>query len=84
MTWVSKDDPPFLIMHGDEDRLVPPRQSEILFQALKKAGVDATLYVVKGAGHGQGGFQRPEIPRMVEEFFDRALKQNPNPTTKLE
>ena len=71
ITYVSKDDPPFLIMHGDKDNLVPLGQSEILRDALEKAGVDVTLHVVRGAGHGFGG---PEISAMVVEFFDRHLK----------
>jgi acetyl esterase/lipase len=74
VTWISKDDAPFLIMHGDQDRLVPPSQSEILYKRLKEAGVDATLYIVKGAGHGQGGFGKPEALKMVADFFDRTLK----------
>jgi len=48
--------------------------SAVLFAVLKKAGADATLHVVKGAGHGFGG---PEIFKKVKEFFDRTL----NPIT---
>jgi hypothetical protein len=36
ITYVSKDDPPFLIMHGDEDKLVPMSQSGLLDEALRK------------------------------------------------
>ncbi|MBV9122601.1 MAG: alpha/beta hydrolase fold domain-containing protein [Planctomycetes bacterium] len=72
ITYVGKDDPPFLIMHGDKDPLVPLKQSQELYQALKKAGVDATLEVIPGAGHGFGG---PDINRKVEEFFDKHLKE---------
>jgi dipeptidyl aminopeptidase/acylaminoacyl peptidase len=38
-----KDSAPFLIMHGDEDSLVPPGQSQLLEKALKEAGVEVTL-----------------------------------------
>jgi acetyl esterase/lipase len=55
ITYVSQDDPPFLIMHGDQDPLVPLNQSELLADALKKAGVEVTFQVVKGAGHGLPG-----------------------------
>jgi acetyl esterase/lipase len=72
ITYISKDDPPFLIVHGDRDPLVPLHQSEILYEALKKAGVKATLDVVKGAGHGRG-FGAPET-RLVHDFFDRTLR----------
>jgi acetyl esterase/lipase len=72
ITYVTKDDPPFLIMHGDQDPLVPHHQSVLLDAALRKAGVEVTFHTVKGAGHGFGG---PEINRMVEEFFDKHLKR---------
>jgi acetyl esterase/lipase len=71
ITYVSKDAPPFLIMHGDRDRTVPFNQSELLYDALKKAGVDATFVPMKGAGHGFGG---PDAIRPVEEFLRRVLK----------
>src|SRR5262245_73833 len=66
VTHISKDLPPFLIVHGDEDKTVPLSQSESLNEALKKAGADVTLHVVKGGGHGFGG---PEIDKMVDTFF---------------
>jgi len=71
VTYVTADDPPFLIMHGDKDDLVPPGQSELLAEALKKAGVEATLHVVAGAGHGFGG---RELDAKVDAFLDRHLK----------
>ena len=71
ITYVSKDDPPFLIMHGDKDILVPIHQSQLLTEALKKAGVEVTFKTIEGAGHGFGG---PEIMKTVEEFFDKHLK----------
>jgi acetyl esterase/lipase len=72
ITYVTKDDPPFLIMHGDKDDLVPLSQSEMLLEALQKAGVDSKLTVLKDQGHGfRGG--NPEEP--VEAFFDRVLRR---------
>jgi enterochelin esterase-like enzyme/dienelactone hydrolase len=70
ITYVTKDDAPFLIMHGDQDPLVPMNQSELLYDTLKKAGVDATFQSVKGAGHGLNGL---ENNRMVYEFFAKHL-----------
>lgn len=77
ITYVTGDDPPFLIMHGDKDRLVPVHQSELLHDALKKAGVETTMYVVKGAGHGlrDGTEDSPgELVEMAARFFDKHLK----------
>jgi len=71
ITYVSKDAPPFLIMHGDRDRTVPFNQSELLYAALKKAGVDVTFVPMKGAGHGFGG---PEAITPVQDFLKRCLK----------
>ncbi len=71
---VSSDDPPFLIMHGDQDPGVPLAQSERFFEALREAGVEAELEVVEGAGHGGPEFQTPEVRAKIREFFDRTLK----------
>src|SRR5439155_25235338 len=71
ITYVTKDDPPFLIMHGDQDMTVPFNQSELLFDALKKAGREVTFIQVRGAGHGFGG---PQVQAWVDAFFDKHLK----------
>ncbi|MFM7182993.1 MAG: prolyl oligopeptidase family serine peptidase [Verrucomicrobiales bacterium] len=78
ITYVSKDDPAFLIVHGDKDPLVPINQSQLLYDALKQAGVNVHFHTIKGAGHGQG-FGGPEIEPMVADFFDRVLKTKPLP-----
>ncbi|MCA9194869.1 MAG: alpha/beta hydrolase [Planctomycetales bacterium] len=70
--YVSSDDPPFLIMHGDQDPLVPFHQSELLAQALSAVGVDNQFQLVKGYGHGLSG--NNEVDAQVDEFFDRILK----------
>jgi acetyl esterase/lipase/TolA-binding protein len=77
ITYVSSDDPPFLIMHGDEDNTVALSQSQLLYDSLKKAGVDATLNVIKGAGHfGVDGISPLEgsFAEMMDAFFDKHLK----------
>jgi len=67
----GKDLPPFLIMHGDKDPLVPYAQSEILRDALQKAGADVTLQIIPGAGHG---FRGAEPTDTVVAFFEKHLK----------
>jgi acetyl esterase/lipase len=74
VAFVSKDNPPFLIVHGDKDTLVPLAQSEILADALKKAGVEVQLEVLKGAGHGGAEFGKPSVRAAIVEFFDKHLK----------
>ncbi|WP_405060210.1 alpha/beta hydrolase [Kribbella sp. NBC_01505] len=51
ITYVSPNDPPFLIAHGQADTIVPHHQSELLIRALKHACRPATLYSVPGVGH---------------------------------
>ncbi len=72
INYISRNNPPFLIMHGDKDSTVPINQSELLVEALKKTGVDATFTVVKGAGHG---FRGPAETAAAEAFFDKWLKK---------
>ena len=55
MTYITPDDPPFLLQKGENDCIVPVGQSRILFEALKTAGVKAELDVLGGAGHGDMG-----------------------------
>jgi acetyl esterase/lipase len=71
ITFVGKDMPPFLIVHGEKDTTVPVSQAESLHDALKKANADVKLHVIKGGGHVFGS---AEIDRMVVEFFDTKLK----------
>ena len=73
VTYVSKDSAPFLIMHGDQDNVVPPGQSEELAAALKKAGVEVTLQIVPGNGHGGPGFGSPKNRKLIEDFFAKHL-----------
>lgn len=73
ITYVTVDVPPFLIVHGDADPVVPYGQSELLFAALKNVGAAVQLHTIQGAGHGQG-FGGTNIDQMVVGFFDRCLK----------
>lgn len=79
ITYLTPDDPPFLVVHGEEDRTVPINQSELLHEALKKAGVDVTFVRVKGGGHGFRGNTDPtpqRIQELVVQFFDKQLKRH--------
>jgi acetyl esterase/lipase len=70
--------PPFLIVHGDKDTVVPITQSERLFNVLRDAKGNVHLHCIKGAGHGNGCFSA-EIDARVLAFFDRWLKK-PSPS----
>lgn len=53
-TYASRDDPPFLILHGTGDPLVPHHQSEVLFRALRRACAEARRTSLEGRGHEHG------------------------------
>jgi acetyl esterase/lipase len=84
ITHVTGDDPPFLILHGDNDSVVPFEQSEILLEKLQYANVPATLIMVEDAGHGfrpvpAGSAISPsqsELTEIIADFFDLCLKNN--------
>jgi acetyl esterase/lipase len=73
---VTRKAPPFLIVHGDKDPIVMLGQSELLQTALTKAGVESTLHVVAGGGHGGPNFDSPEVRGAIEQFFDKHLKKS--------
>lgn len=68
--YVSPDDAPFLIMHGDRDKRVPVDQSAKLYEALRKNGVQATLLIAEGKGHGLDDTHHDEVLK----FFDKYLR----------
>ena len=74
LTYIDKNDPPFLIMHGDKDQLVPLQQSIILAKALMDAGVEVTMKTMPGAGHEGPQFRTPESQRLIESFLSEKLK----------
>lgn len=71
--YVSQDNPPFLILHGDHDTLVPYAQSVELEDLLKKSGVEVTLQRLPGAGHGGASFGLPGLAKLANAFFDKHL-----------
>jgi dipeptidyl aminopeptidase/acylaminoacyl peptidase len=71
---VSPDDPPFLILHGDQDPGVPLDQSERLNAKLQAAGVPSELRVLKGARHGGPAFETAEMHEVIQKFFNTHLR----------
>jgi acetyl esterase/lipase len=74
LTYVSKDDPPVLTLHGDQDALVPVEQAKVLDDKMKAAGASHTLMVFEGQGHGFGGEHGKKAWDATWAFFDRHLK----------
>lgn len=73
LTYITSAAPPFLIFHGNQDRLVSPSQTLILHNALVAAGARSTRYVVDGAGHGDLAFMgdtESGLPWSTNEIMD--------------
>ncbi len=74
VTYVDKNDPPFLIFHGEKDDMVPNRQSKLLSGWLSAAGVKNELIIVPNAPHFGKIFDIPEYRDKVIGFLQTALK----------
>lgn len=64
---------PFLILHGQQDQVVPVKDSEALYEALDQAGVDADLYELETAGHMDVQFMQPAVFKLILEFLKKHL-----------
>ena len=73
VTYVDKGDPPFLIIHGEKDDLVSPRQSQLLSAWLNVAGVPNELIIVKDAPHFGVMFDTDDIRTKVINFLKKQL-----------
>jgi acetyl esterase/lipase len=71
--FVSRDSPPFLILHGDKDSQVPLSQAELLYDALQKAGAPADLVILEGAEHADAAFIQEEPKQLILDFLKSRL-----------
>lgn len=79
ITYVSKDDPPTLTIHGAEDTLVPVDQAKRFDEAMKEAGANHELLILEGQGHGFRGEAADRASDALFRFFDTHLKgENPD------
>ncbi|MCL2404670.1 MAG: alpha/beta hydrolase [Defluviitaleaceae bacterium] len=72
LTYIDGSEPPFLILHGDADDIVPFKQSVYLRDALEAAGVPVSLHRVHGGGHGFAG---ADINSVIDAFLDKVCTQ---------
>jgi acetyl esterase/lipase len=77
MSYVTPDDPPFLIMHGLLDCLVPFKQSIDLQASLVAAGVSSKLVLLPNGEHGGRAFDDAKYVTMIDDFLDAHLRQLP-------
>jgi acetyl esterase/lipase len=80
VSYIISGNPPFLILQGDQDSVVPPSQSQAMYDLLVANNVPASLVIVKNAGHSFTPVGGPIVPsladitRIVADFFDHSLK----------
>lgn len=67
--FVNGDEPPFLIVQGGQDHLIPTSQSQRLHEALQRAGRDSTLEIIDHETHELFSFETEKVFR----FFERTL-----------
>lgn len=73
-SYVDENDPPFLIIHGEKDDLVSPRQSQLLSSWLTVKEVENELIMVKDAPHFGAMFDLDDIRVKVMDFLQMYLK----------
>lgn len=72
INYISKDNPPVFIAHGDADPTVPYEQSVELHKKLKEAGVITEFMTIEGGKHG--GFPRDknsELNKAIAAFLQK-------------
>jgi acetyl esterase/lipase len=71
VSFVGKGNPPFLIVHGDKDTVVPFEQSTELYDKLVACDVPARMVKVAGGGHQ---VISPDVVALAISFFEKYLK----------
>jgi len=72
---IRPDAPPFLLIHGDADTVVPMVQSAHWQNALQAAGVPCNLILIGGGGHGMKGWAARDWEYEMIAWLDRALQR---------
>lgn len=73
---VGAGDAPLLILHGDQDKTVYLDQSQRMETAYQEAGLEVTLQIVPGGGHGGAAHFTPAYRDIVAKFFRKHLSPN--------
>ncbi|MFM9633285.1 alpha/beta hydrolase fold domain-containing protein [Streptomyces galilaeus] len=86
VTHVTTDAPPFLILHGTDDSLIPPAQGEQLAIALRQAGAHVDFRHVPGADHAWAGLSNVDVEQCFTTSLDfaRTLTTTPPALTSPE
>jgi acetyl esterase/lipase len=74
VTYVDKNDPPFLIVQGEKDESVPNTESKILSSWLSLAGVANKLIIVPGAPHYGEMFDAEYIREDIFKYLAKYMR----------
>jgi len=74
VTYVDKNSPPVLVLHGDRDGIVPVSQSYRFADVMRKAGANCELVIVHRANHGGAEFQSHPMVQRLTSFLERHNK----------
>lgn len=72
ITWIERDEPPFLLVHGTADTNIAPHQSEKFGTALEEAGVDVELILLPDVDHFNC-VHHPEVLKAIESYLNRLV-----------
>ena len=72
---VTPDDPPTLLIHGDQDELVNVSNSHLMYEALQEHGIESKLIIIEGAGHGFQGADAARARTATIEWFSTHLAE---------
>ena len=72
VTYVSKDDPPFITFHGTKDQRVAFRHAETIHAALQQAGITSLFVPITDGGHSS--VSHPEVKVRGQQFTDKVLR----------
>jgi acetyl esterase/lipase len=71
--FVTPDDPPTLLIHGDADRTVPIEHSQRMIKALKENGITSDFVTMPGAGHGFRDADLTKAQGLLLDWFEKTL-----------
>lgn len=66
VSYISPGAPPFLILQGEKDNLVPLEQAQILYERLRSSNIVAELVIIKNAGHSLQSLDGPMKPNLLQ------------------
>ena len=74
INYIHEKSAPMLLMHGEKDQVVSPNQTDILYQALRRKGIEAYRYIIPEAGHAShigSHWIQDEVLNVILDFLDK-------------